>query len=132
MTATQLLTLAREKNILLEVQGDRLVVDAPPGAVTPDLRSELVRHKPELMVLLAPFTEYVTLKGGLTLPLPALQLAWSLEERGFRLSLDSDNQVLIEPIAALTELDQAAIQRWRLHLGAIVAYQADAPGGGRQ
>jgi hypothetical protein len=73
--------------------------------------------------MIAPI-EYVTLKGGLTLPLPALQLAWNLEERGFQLSLDGEVQIVVEPVEALTTQDKLAIDRWRPHLGAIVAYEA--------
>ena len=65
--------------------------------------------------------------SGLTLPLPALLLAWDLERRGFRLSLDADTQVVITPRATLTDTDRAAIRGRRLHLGAIVACDADTP-----
>jgi hypothetical protein len=73
-------------------------------------------------------TEFVYLRGGLTVPRPALELALDLEGRGFRMSLDAGQQFQIEPAAALTEADLAAIRRWRLHLGAIIGYDADAHG----
>jgi TubC N-terminal docking domain len=120
MTAEAILAVARTHDIALEVQGDRLVVDAPVGALTPELRAELVRHKPALVALLA--REFVTLKNGLILPRPAITLALDLERRGGRLSLDADGQVLIEPTAVLTDADRAAIWRWRWHLGAIISY----------
>jgi hypothetical protein len=122
MTATGILRLARAKDIVLRVQGDRLVVDAPTGALTAELRSELERHKPALVALLAPVTEFVTLRGGLTVPLPAFLLALDLERRGFTLSLDASEQAVIAPTMALTDIDLIAVGRWRLHMGAIVGY----------
>jgi len=124
MTAEEILAVARTHDIALEVQGDRLVVDAPIGTLTPEHIAELARHKPALMALLT--QTFVTLKNGPTLPMPAIALALDLERRGFRLSLDADGHVIVEPTATLTETDLAAIRRWRLHLGAIVAYSADA------
>jgi hypothetical protein len=77
--------------------------------------------EPERRVL-----KYLSLRGGLTVPLPAVLLALSLEERGFELALDADRQVLIEPTrrsGPLTDIQRAAIVRRRLHLGAIVEYR---------
>ena len=124
MTALDILTLARDAGIVLEARGDILHVDAPAGRLTPELRDQLAKRKPDILAILAP-TEFVTLKGGLVVPLPALRLALDLEHRGFRLALDEHQQFVIEPTSTLTEADRAAIRRWRLHLGAIVAYDAD-------
>ena len=84
--------------------------------------STLARHKAALLAMLAPVTEFVYLKSGLTVPLPALRLALDLEQRGFRMSLDHARQLQIDPGAGLTDTDRATIARWRLHLGAIVGY----------
>jgi hypothetical protein len=126
VTADEVLSLARAQDIRLEARGDTLHVEGPKGSLTPALRAELLRHKPALLVRLAPVTAFVRLKGGLVVPTSALLLALDLERRGFRMSLDRDQQVQIEPTAPLTEMDRTAIDRWRLHLGAIVAYDADA------
>ena len=48
-----------------------------------------MQHKADLLPLLAPVTEFVTLKGGLTVPVPALTLVLDLEARGFRMSEDA-------------------------------------------
>jgi hypothetical protein len=124
VTADEILIMAQANDIVLDVQGDRLIVDAPSGALTPELRSELARHKPALLTLLRPVTEFVTLKNGPTLQAAAIRLAIDLEARGFRMTLDEGQQFTIEPAASLTETDLAAIARWRLHLGAIIGYQA--------
>jgi hypothetical protein len=72
-------------------------------------------------------SDFVTLRGGLTLPLAALQLAWDLEDRGLHLTLDGDGDVLsVGPGDRLTDADRALIRRWKPHLLAIVAYDADA------
>jgi hypothetical protein len=123
MTALDILTLARDAGIVLKVRGDILHVDAPAGRLTPELRDLLARRKPELLALLAPVTEYVYLRGGLTVPRPALELALDLERRGFHMRLDEHQQFEIEPHAALTESDRARIGRWRLHLAAVFGYQ---------
>jgi hypothetical protein len=78
-----------------------------------ELRDQIARHKSELLAALAPVTEYVYLKGGLSVSLPALVLALDLETRGFRMSLDHDQQFQVEPPTRLTECDRAAIARWR-------------------
>lgn len=124
MSLDEVLTAARQADIRLQVEGDRLVVDAPAGALTPELRDQLVRYKPALLARLAPVA-LISLRGGLVVPAPALLLALDLERRGFRLSLDAADQVVvIEPTEALTDLDRAGIARWRHHLGVIVAYEA--------
>jgi len=70
MTPAEILTPAKAQDIVLAVQSDRLVVDAPIGVVTPDLRGELVRHKPALAALRA--LAFVTHENGPTLPRPAI------------------------------------------------------------
>jgi hypothetical protein len=49
--ATLLLELSR-RNIRLETGGGRLHVDAPAGALTPELRAALTREKPDLLAAL--------------------------------------------------------------------------------
>lgn len=130
MNALDLLSIARSAGITLEARGDRLHVEAPRGTMTPELRDALVLHKLELLARLAPVPDFVHLRGGLTVPRPALELALDLEARGFRLSLDACQQFQIEPTGtsgALTLSDRMSITRWRLHLGAIVGYTAPSP-----
>ena len=64
------------------------------------------------------------MRDGPTLPLPPLQLAWNLEDRGFTFRLDACQQVVVEPTDQLTDEDRAAVVRWRRHLGAIAGYRA--------
>jgi hypothetical protein len=53
MTARNLLSELREKGVAVKTSGeDRLVIDAPKGAITPELRSALAEHKAELLQLL--------------------------------------------------------------------------------
>jgi hypothetical protein len=68
-------------------------------------------------------TALVVLKGGLTVPLEALQLAWALENRGVTLAVDDIHLVVDSPRGLLTDADQAAIRRWKRHLMAIAAYR---------
>lgn len=119
--------MVQAAGIVLKVAGDRLTYEAPAGAMTPELREELARQKPALLTLLKP-TEFVTLKNGPTLPADAIRLAIDLEARGFRMTLDRGQQFTIEPAAHLTDEDRGLIARWRLHLGAIMGYQAPTLG----
>jgi len=123
MTLADLLTVVRAADIRLKARGDRLVFDAPHGALTPELRAALVQQKAALLMRLAP-VEFVTLKGGLTIPVPALRLALDLEARGIPLATDADHQFVVPKDERLTADDLVNIQRWRAHLGAIVDYRA--------
>jgi hypothetical protein len=122
-TADELLLDCWQKGITIIAAGDVLDIEAPKGILTDELREALKRHKPTLLQLLRKPTEYVSLKNGPTLPVPALTVAWGLERRGFSLTLNADEHVNIQPANRLTDADRAAITRWRFHLGAIVAYQ---------
>ncbi len=122
MTVSEILTTTAQRGVVLEAQGERLHVEAPVGALTPELRAALAQRKDELLVLLAPGEQHVTLRGGLTLPLPALRLVWDLEERGFDVSLDASEQPVVEPAAVLTDRDRAALRRWRRHVAALIRY----------
>jgi len=68
--------------------------------------------------------EFVVLRGGLTLPLPVIQLALELEAKGVRLAADGD-ELLAGPRRLLTADDHRAIRRWKLHLLALLAYNPD-------
>jgi hypothetical protein len=68
-------------------------------------------------------TAFVVLKGGLTLPLEALQLAWAHEDRGATFAVDGDELVIDGPRGMLTDADQVAIRRWKGHLMAIATYR---------
>ena len=122
MTLQDLLTTAERAGIRLEARGDRLTYQAPKGALTPELREALTQHKAALIERLRPM-EFVTLKGGLTIPVPALQLALDLEAREIPLATDADHHFVVPDDPRLTNEDRAAIHRWRLHLGAIVQYR---------
>lgn len=64
----------------------------------------------------------VTLVGGLTVPLDALQLLWSLESRGLDLKLGADQGVMVGPARSLTEEDRQAIRHHRDTLRALIVY----------
>ena len=70
-------------------------------------------------------SDFVTLRGGLTLPLDALRLAWALEERGLHMGV-LDDLLTVGPRELLTDADRDLIRRWKPHLLAIVSYTADA------
>ena len=49
MTAATLITNLRKAGVQLYREGARLIVEAPPGVVTPEIRLELSRSKQELL-----------------------------------------------------------------------------------
>ena len=67
-------------------------------------------------------TAFVVLKGGLSVPLEALQLAWALEDRGAMFGVDGQDLVVDGPRGLLTDEDRTAIRRWRGELKAIASY----------
>src|SRR6185295_1994005 len=52
MTARELIAQLQGKGVELKSSGDRLVIDAPKGAITPEVRSALAEHKAELLTIL--------------------------------------------------------------------------------
>jgi hypothetical protein len=64
--------------------------------------------------------QFVTVTGGLTLPLPAITLAVDLEFRGIVLAVDQAHELVVPDDPRLTAADRAAIHRWRRHLVAIL------------
>jgi hypothetical protein len=73
-------------------------------------------------------SDFVLLKGGLTLPVAVVRLALTFEERGITLRVDGDS-LLVGPRERLTDADRELIRRWKLHLLALLAYDADATDG---
>lgn len=128
MTLTALLEETARLGIRLEARGGRLHVEAPAGAVTPALRDALAQQKPALLAQLAPARGFISLKGGLVLPVDVFELALDLERRGISLATDADHQFIVPIDPRLTEADYAAIARWRHHLGAAVDYRAPEVG----
>jgi hypothetical protein len=49
VTTKDILADCARADIVLDVEGDRLVVDAPTGGLTQELRDRLLRHKPTLL-----------------------------------------------------------------------------------
>ncbi len=65
MTAYNLLSELRQAGVVVKASGtDRLVVDAPKGALTPDLRTALAAHKKELLAILTVTEEKPALESG--------------------------------------------------------------------
>lgn len=67
-------------------------------------------------------TETVILRGGLSVPLPALRLLWDLEERGFHVRKAEDGALLVSPRSQLTPDDDQAIRTYKDEIKLLVAY----------
>lgn len=70
-----------------------------------------------------PVAPLVVLRGGLTVPLDALQFAWSLEDRGATLAIDAGDLVIEGPPGFLTADDCTALGRWQGPLQAMARYR---------
>lgn len=70
-------------------------------------------------------SEIVTLRGGIVASLPALQLGWALEARGFRLSA-ANGRLLVQPHYALSDADILAIESHRVELLRLITYEPEA------
>ncbi len=64
---------------------------------------------------------FVTLTGGLIVPLPVLQALWALEDRGVHLRLDGET-IIANRRGLLTDADRAVIRRWRAHVVELLTY----------
>lgn len=126
-SAPMLLAQLRGEGFEICVEGDRLRI-RPADRLTPALREALARRKPEFLALLAPVTEFVSLRGGLTVPRPALELALDLEARGLPLQTTPTGEFMIPTDPTLTEADRAGLVRWRRHLAALADYRAPEVG----
>jgi len=53
MTAIDLLAELKRLNIKVSVNGDKLLLNAPVGVITPELKEAVLKHKPELIAILS-------------------------------------------------------------------------------
>jgi len=54
MNAQEIVTELEGLGGRIEVRGDRLHIQVPPGTATPELKARLIDHKPDLLRLLQP------------------------------------------------------------------------------
>ena len=66
--------------------------------------------------------ELVTLRGGFSVSLAALQILWSLEDRQFEVWVVTGQGLTIRPRSRLTHEDDAAIRQHRDELIQLVRY----------
>jgi hypothetical protein len=71
-----------------------------------------------------PSSELVVLRGGLSVPLPALQILWDLEQRCFSVTVSEDGLLKVRPGEQLTEHDRQRIRQHRDALVMLVQYVA--------
>lgn len=68
--------------------------------------------------------QYVTLRGGLTVPLAPMLLVFDLQDRGFTLTAEGDEFLRVQPHDRLTRVDCEQIRRWKRHILALLSYDA--------
>lgn len=57
MSGLLVLLILQSIGATIRRDGDGLVIDAPPGAITPELKHAVAHCKPELLAMLAPAIE---------------------------------------------------------------------------
>lgn len=78
-------------------------------------------------------TEFLALRNGPTVPVPAVHLAIDLELRGFQFRAHPDGRLLVtprsdgDPKPTLTDEERQGIVKWKAHLLALVAYEPKSP-----
>lgn len=88
MTSEALLAELEQLNVKISLAGDKLHVDAPAGVLTPELKQELAKHKPELMALLRPRNEIL-----FPYPLPQTLGLGDVDPRDFRFDVKKQKWV---------------------------------------
>lgn len=68
---------------------------------------------------------FVTLRGGLVLPVEALRIVWALEAREIYIRVENADTLVVGPRRLITDADRAALKRWKPHVIALVEYCAD-------
>ena len=113
MTIAALLTELRRRDVRLRADGDRLRFDAPPGAMTPELRERVLAHKPALLESLraihesAPHEPIPAVPRNQPLPVSfAQRRMWLLQQ----LTPDSPMYSLAGAIRLRGSLDTAALE----------------------
>lgn len=69
-------------------------------------------------------SDYVMLKGGLSMPVAPVLLLLDLEARGLHVDRDGDD-LTVSPGDQLTDTDCREIRRWKVHLLALVDYEPE-------
>lgn len=67
-------------------------------------------------------SEFITLRGGLTVPVEPVMLALDLEQRGFAMWAEGED-ILVQPAKRLTPEDIAGLKQWKRHVVALLNYQ---------
>lgn len=86
MSAAELVRQCHVRGIQLQVDGDRLRIEAPVGSFTPELREALVAHKPELLALdavrvrLSAMADRMGISRAIVDSLPVEELAATAEQ----------------------------------------------------
>jgi hypothetical protein len=100
VTAAALLADLRQLGVILTVKGDSLQVDAPRGALTDELRTEIRAHKAELI-------------RQLQLEADGRDILAALADRGITVRLGADGRPVVRPAHLVDEADRALLAAHR-------------------
>jgi hypothetical protein len=75
--------------------------------------------------LAASADRFVTLQGGMVVPVEPYLLLIDLEHRGFKFRLAEDGCPEVGPFDRLTDQDRALLRRWADHVAMLLRYTPD-------
>jgi amino acid adenylation domain-containing protein len=108
----QFISDIRSAGVALTIDGDRIVVNAPKGAITPAMRDELIVRKPEIVAFLSSVAASSSITNQ-TSALVALPLSRSQRRLWFMSQLYPENPVynIVLGLKITGALDLAALER---------------------
>ena len=114
MSTAEFVAYVRSLDVKLWLEGDRLRLNAPKGAITPDLRDELARRKPSIINLLQmaaqptlpPALQRIAREGPLVLSFPQRRL-WLIDQ----LSPGIAAYNIVGAISLIGQLDVRLLER---------------------
>src|SRR5438034_6607616 len=102
MTAHDLLSQLREKGVEVKTSGaDRLVIDAPKGTITEDLRNALAAHKADLLQILK--AEGISKVSGAQVPESPELVRTEPKAAEMPVAVQSALQTVAKPVVAPSE-----------------------------
>jgi hypothetical protein len=116
MSARELLVQLREKGVEVKANGDRLVIDAPRGAITPDLRDALSANKAELLQILSapPIERAVPKPAPVLIQAPVEALGSAAVQRDAPSRLPEPQAISPERSSVIEETNQLEVELLRL------------------